>query len=289
MSSFPLAIASTRSLPGAVEENVKQIIAFAHRAAQDGAHFLLTPEQSASGAGAYPEIIATAEVAGEGKIYRKLAQAARDTGVVLSAGFSERAGDAVYLAHYVVYPDGRFVVQRKHNLNNSEAGFTRAAPLRSAPDEDGHGQPQELHFEIFEVNGVKCAITICADCGIDDIRPILASRGAQVLLLPTAAGGKRADRVTSKELSTPQGREKYMRVLEKVFFPGTTIIEMMELKMAWAAVNMIGHDGRDLYHAGHGMIGNALGEILAFFPGQPNLDRQRTQYAYAEINLDDHL
>lgn len=54
MKQLHIAIASTTSKPGKVEENLKQIAEFARRAGDDGAQLLLTPEMSATGYGNYP-------------------------------------------------------------------------------------------------------------------------------------------------------------------------------------------------------------------------------------------
>lgn len=115
-----IAIGSTTSLPGQLERNLEQIAEFARRGAANGVDLLLTPEMSASGYGGYPEVIATAEVAGEGPIYHALARTAEETGVVIAAGFAETFESRLRLAHYVVYPDGRFVVQRKHRVIETE-------------------------------------------------------------------------------------------------------------------------------------------------------------------------
>jgi len=84
MTNLHIAIGSTTSKPGAVAENLRQIAAFAERAAGDGADLLLTPELSASGYGAYPEVLATAEPAGAGPIFRELARVSAGTGVAPS-------------------------------------------------------------------------------------------------------------------------------------------------------------------------------------------------------------
>lgn len=54
MKQLHIAIASTTSKPGKVEENLKQIAEFARRAGDNGAQLLLTPEMSATGYGNYP-------------------------------------------------------------------------------------------------------------------------------------------------------------------------------------------------------------------------------------------
>lgn len=285
-----LAIGSTCSKPGEVLGNLAQIATFARQAARDGADLLLTPELSASGYGPYPEILATAEPAGDGPIYAELARLAASTGVVLLAGFVERAGDKRHLAHYVVYPDGRFVVQRKHRVTLAERPLDPAVALsghpEGAPDPADPGQPLELKFTTFTVRAATCAITICADGGITNVRAHLASLGVRVVLGPAGAGGQLADRVTTADLKTQAGREKYAKWIELVCFPGrAAIVANLEHRQATAAVNQCGYDGRRHAHLGHGTIITAMGEIPAIIHGLPNLDRQRPLYTHAEVDL----
>jgi hypothetical protein len=108
-------------------------------------------------------------------------------------------------------------------------------------------------------------------------------------LVPTGAGGERKDRVTTEELRTAAGRQKYLHWLELVFFPGASVITCIERRRAMAAVNLCGYDGKKHYHLGHGMIITPMGEVPALIHGLPNLDYQRPMYTHAVINLEEHL
>lgn len=295
MKPIHIAIVSTTSKPGAVADNLQQISEFSMQAGRDGADLLLTPELSASGYGPYPEVVATAELAGGGPIFRELARMARANGVVICTGFVEACGDKRYLAHYVVYPDGRFVVQRKNRVMLTERPLDPAGelippnPAYPSDDRADPGQPLQPQFTVFEVKGVKCAISICADCGIAGLDDLLDREGVELLLVPTGAGGERKDCMTTEELRTGAGREKYLRSLERVFFPGASVITCIERRRALAAVNLCGYDGRKYYHCGHGSIMTPMGEVAALIHGLPNLDRQRPMYTHALLDLDDHL
>ncbi len=133
-----------------------------------------------------------------------------ETRVAIAAGFVEQnpQSSQKHLAHYVVFPDGHFVVQRKHRVTYSEQPLEPCFAQLPPFGEDGTGTPAQAHFEIFEVNGIKCAFVICADAGIQNIRQELASRGVRLVLVPTGAGGKREDRVTNEELKTRAGKER---------------------------------------------------------------------------------
>ena len=290
MRELRIAMASTMSLPGEVAANLMQITEFARRAGQDGAHLLLTPELSATGYGPYPAVLETAEPAGDGPIYARLAALAAETNVTLCAGFVEMADARRYLAHYIIAPSGQYQVQRKHRVTLAECPLTPGVALsghpEGAPDPADPGQPDELRFTIFEVHGVRCAIAICADIGITEVFPRTHALGVDVLMNPAGGGGRREQRVTTEELRTPQGRTIYLDWLEKTFFPGAWIVgACLEFGMCYTGVNMCGYDGLTQYHMGHGMIVTPQGEVPGFFHGLPNLDRQRPMYTQALVEF----
>jgi len=295
MKPLHIAIASTTSKPGAVADNLRQIVGFAEQAGRDGADLLLTPELSASGYGPYPEVLATAEPAGEGPIFDALTRISRASGVVVCAGFVEACGDKCHLAHYAVFPDGRFVVQRKHRVMLTERPLDPAGELipsdstNPSNDPADPGQPRCPQFSFFEVKGVRCAIAICSDSGITGLDDLLEEEGVEVLLVPVGAGGDRKDRVDTGEMKTAAGRQKYLHWLERVFFPGKSVIDCIERRRALVAVNLCGYDGRKHHHLGHGMIITPMGEVPAFFHGLPNLDRQRPMYAHAVVDMDERI
>lgn len=295
MKQIHIAIGSTTSKPGAVADNLRQIAEFARQAGRDGADLLLTPELSASGYGPYPEVLATAEPAGNGPIFQALAGMAQESRVVVCAGFVEACGDKRYLAHYAVYPDGRFIVQRKNRVMLTELPLDPSGelippdPAKPSGDPADPGQPRVPQFSFFEVKGARCAIAICADSGINGLDDLLEQEGVEVLLVPTGAGGERKDRVTTEEMKTPEGRAKYLHWLERVFFPGKSVITCIERRRVLATVNLCGFDGGKHHHIGHGMIITPMGEVPVLIHGLPNLDRQRPMYAHAAIDLSEHI
>lgn len=295
MKQIHIAIGSTTSKPGAVAENLRQIAEFAAQAGRDGADILLTPELSASGYGTYPEVMATAERSGEGPIFQALAGMARENGVVVCAGFVEAFCDKRYLAHYAVYPDGQFIIQRKHRVMLTERPLDPSGelippdPARPSVDPADPGQPCVPQFSFFEVKGVRCVLAICADSGITGLDDLLEKEAVELLLVPTGAGGERKDRVTTEEMKAPEGRIKYLHWLERVFFPGKSVVTCIERRRAMAAVNLCGYDGKKHHHIGHGMIITPMGEVPALIHGLPNLDRQRQMYTHAVVDLEEHL
>ncbi len=283
-----IGIASLASQPGDVAGNLDQVAWAAAQAAQVHCDLLLTPEMSATGYGGYAEVVACAEVAGHGPIYARVAEMAQRTGVVLCVGFVEQSPHKRYLAHYVVYPDGRFVVQRKNRVTPREYPLDPAVPLWFDDSEDiGHVDAAAADWQFFWVNGVRCGIVICADLGVKSLHQYFQQQGIELMLLPTGAGGTRAERMTTTEIRAPGGLERYMEAMHWACFPGDGVKECVTYGRALAAVNMCGYDGRQFYHGGQGSIVDCFGDVHALIPGIPNLDRQRARFTHAQIDFDE--
>lgn len=285
-NSICIAIGSTCSLPGELAGNLAQIDTFSAQAAMNWCDLLLTPEMSATGYGSYPDVLALAEPAGAGPVYEGLARLASRDRLVVCAGFPERAGEKIHLSHYAVYPDGTFVVQRKHRVTPTEAPLAPSVELfYDGTEEIGHVHPGDERFTTFTVAGATCAIVICADLGVRGLGELLRQAGVQVMLLPTGAGGKREERLSVGELLTPEGQERLRTILAAPVVDPKGALECIRLRRATAAVNMGGWDGRKYWHGGSGSIVGPAGEILAIAPGVPVIERARPVFAWAEVDL----
>lgn len=281
-----IAIGSTCSRPGDVAGNLAQIAALAQMAGGCGCRLLLTPELSATGYGGYPEVLAAAEEAGKGPIYETLARLAGAQDLVLLAGFAEREGDETYLSHYAVYPDGRFAVQRKHRVTPRERPFSPGVELYYDDTEEiGHVTPGMERLNVFTVDGVRCALIICADFGLKNLHGLLDERRVDLLLLPTGAGGSMEDKVTDAVLRTPEGREKHRAFYNEALLYGDSLVDCLRHRRGFAAVNQCGFDGRDFYHGGSGSIISPFGELVALIPGINNVDRAVPRFACGQVSF----
>jgi predicted amidohydrolase len=279
-----VAIGVTCSRPADVAGNLAQIETLAAGAAAQGCDLLLTPEMSATGYGGYADVIACAEPAGEGPVFTALKRCAERARLVVCAGFVERNGERNHLSHYAVYPDGRFVVQRKHRVTPVEAPLDASVPLVfDGTEEIGHVVPGQECFPVFTVKGVRCALVICADLGVRNLGPLLQAQGVELMLLPSGAGGTREDRVTDEDLVTEPGRERLARILSAPLPDPNLVLDCIRYRRATAAVNMAGWDGRQHWHGGSGSITGSAGDVLAVVPGQPNVDHARPALGWAEI------
>lgn len=286
-----IGLVSMCSKPGDVEGNLKQLEVFAKKAKANECHVLLTPELSVTGYGGYDEVLATAETAGEGVIYKELKRIAFENQLVLLAGFVEKSGAKRYLSHYIVYPNGEFLVQRKHRVTPLESPLESPVELYFDDTEEiGHVHPGQEQFTYFYINGVKCVVIICADAGIRDLHAIMDKNQVDVMFLPVGAGGIRENKVTNAELRTEEGVRKYYRLCDnEYFFPGGTILDCIKHDRCVVAVNMCGYDGKKLYHGGSGSIVNHFGEIVGHLAGIENIDRQRPMFVCAEVDFNERL
>jgi predicted amidohydrolase len=282
-----IGIASLAVIPGELAHNLAQITLTAQQAARVGCDLLVTPEMSATGYGGYPEILACAEVAGQGPIYAHLAHVAHQTNMVITAGFVEHAHGRRFLAHYVVYPNGTFVVQRKNRVTPREYPLDAAVPLFFDDTEEiGHVHAEDAYWQFFDVKGVRCGIVICADLGVKQLNSYFLAQGIELMLLPTGAGGTRDERMTTTEILAEHGITRYMQEMRAACFPGDGISQCITYRRALAAVNLCGFDGHQFYHGGQGSIIDMYGDVHVVIPGIPNLDRQQSRFAFAHIDFD---
>lgn len=286
-----IAVGSTCSKPGDVDGNIAQIAMLADKSSRAGCNVLLTPEMSASGYGNYNEVLATAEIAGQGPIYTELANIARINDITLMAGFVEKSGIKKHIAHYIINPDGSYIVQCKHRVTSAEFPLDPSVDLYYDESEEiGHVPDGMVNINYFHIGKVKCALLICADVGIRGLHDILDKANVELLFVPVGAGGSKDNKVTNEELRTPEGLEKYIILSDnEYFYPRGNVRSCIEHHRAIAVVNMCGWDDKRMYHGGSGSIIDCFGVIAGHLPGIENIDRQKPTIAFGEICFDDKL
>ncbi len=287
MTKLKIAIASMCSIPGDLQGNLEQISLLASQSGQNHCDVLLTPEMSATGYGGYPEIVSQGESAGDGPIYQQLKEAAQQNDLVILAGFVELFQGKRFIAHYIVYPDGRYVVQRKHRVTPREYPLDSPVQLYFDDREDiGHVHPGEGSFVSFMIKGIRCSVVICADWGIPFLEEIFSEQKTQLVFLPVGAGGSRKDVLSFKELSTVSGMDQYVSIMDSAGTLSKSLKECYDRKRGLAAVNLCGFDGHSLYHGGSGSLVGPRGELACVLPPIPVLERQRTTMTCGEIFFD---
>jgi len=202
---------------------------------------------------------------------RQLAAMARQFGLVLLCGFLERDGDAVHNSVLVADADGRTRAVRKHLLTPGEL----AAGITAGPRERG----------IVEINGVRCAIIICADGGIDSLHEHLRQQGVDYRLCPTGGGGKRADMLHEAQLLTEEGLRRYVENRPRVFKTEAVLSETECPYTGFASANALGPVGEETCHQGHCMIVDANRVMRAQIPGTNVLEHMQDQMVHAELRF----
>jgi len=238
---------------GDMEHNLAQVEALTVQAAEVGADLVLFGEGAITGYGLTDAVLADAPTA-DGAVMRQLRRLARENRIAVAAGTIERSRRGWHVSHFVVFPRGKPIVQRKHNLTPAERNRKIV--------------PGPARRTLFDVKGVTCAICICADSGMPDIHNKLARRGCQVYLGPCAGGGPRKHMRTADDLENPRLRKRYIADMQKVCFAGDAIDQCVERHMALVATNLAGDDGIDHYHPGHSTIVDSRGRVVALVPGE---------------------
>ena len=239
--------------PGNIVHQLAQIESLSAEAARLGARLILFGEAALNGYVHTPEVLATA-VASDGLEAGRLRGISRVHDIVIAVGVFECNGDQRHVSHFVVFPDGRLLVQRKNRLTPKEL----EAKFTPGPEER----------QVFEVDGVRCAVSICADSGIPDLHNKLAASGCQVSLHPCAGGGGRAAMCHVQDLADPERRKRYLADMEKVCFVGGSFFPAADHRMAMVATNLAGDDGVSNYHPGHSCIIDSRGCLVALQPGE---------------------
>lgn len=200
-----------------------------------------------------------------------LSAIAQAHGIIILAGMFEKDHDKTYNSMAIAWPDGRLQAARKHVLTKSElnAGLTPG--------------PKEL--TIIEVNGVRCAIVICADCAIENLHEDLRKRHADYRLCPTGGGGSIHDIITEQDLQTQKGRDHYNRTRPKVFRPEAIMPESDCPFTGFASANALGAIGNTNFHQGHCMIVDNHRVMRAQIPGTTIREHAQDQLICVKLNF----
>src|SRR5437868_5501298 len=167
--SFLLGMAQIRVEGAAVTANLQRARAALHEAAELGCRIAVLPECLDVG-WAHPAARELAQPV-PGATSERLAEAARETGLYVAAGLTERAGDRLYNAAILLSPTGEILLKhRKINL------LVDVEALYSPGDRLG----------VAETPLGAIAVNICADNFPDSLglAHAQARMGAQLLLSP---------------------------------------------------------------------------------------------------------
>ena len=155
---------------GQAERNLEEIKRWTKRAADRGVELALFPELAIHGHWMAEECWSAAESVPGGPSLRRLEKIARDFKMVLSVGMSEKERDLVFNCQVLVGPDGYLGKSRKVHMSEDE-GLMYVG---------GSSMP------VHDVGKCKVGIIVCYDAIYPEVARILALKGAEVFLMPSA-------------------------------------------------------------------------------------------------------
>lgn len=195
MRSTRVAAVSMNGRLGEPAAVLDEIAGWCGRAAGERAGLALFPELVVHGH-CTPNTAQLAEAVPDGPSVTRLTGLAREHGLVISAGLSEREGDLVYNTQVLVGPGGYIGKQRKLHLSRDEVLFYAGG--RDLP--------------VFDVGPCKVGIAICYDTEFPELPRILALQGADVLLMPHASRDRQWE-------DTPESEAAARRFMREYYLP----------------------------------------------------------------------
>lgn len=268
---FKIAALQPIAVPGDLAGNLARIEPLFEQAVERGARLVLTSESSLT---AYDHggVAKARAITRDDPVLDRAQDLAARNNATLVVGFFERAGDVKHNTCAVLHPDGRRVFQRK--------GV--ASPVEAAWPDFREG---ERRREIFEVDGFRFALLICADAALKGIHDELRDAGCDAILAPTAGCGKASEwGLHQHELANPERRKLFVERSALVCHPAYPIEQAVRLNVAYVACNQLGYDAATNYfHPGHSMIVDRNGDVTGLIPGKIIFEHQRPEFVVGFI------
>lgn len=188
IEGFPSTlVASIQMEPhvGQKAENVARSIEAIEQAAERGAELVVLPELTNSGYvfNSREEAFSLAEPIPNGATTNAWIEVAQRLKVYIVAGIAERDGDSLYNSSVVIGPDGYLGKYRKLHLWGDEHLFFEKG---------------DLGLPVFNTPIGHLSVAICYDCWFPEVFRVLASKGADIVCIPTnwvPMPGQRADQL----------------------------------------------------------------------------------------------
>ncbi|HZT31995.1 MAG TPA: nitrilase-related carbon-nitrogen hydrolase [Bryobacteraceae bacterium] len=169
MQKIKVAAITMNGLLGQAEQNLARIEQWARCARDAGAELALFPELVVHGH-CDPDTWFNAEPVPGGPATQRLCRLARELGLFLCVGLSEKDRDLVYNTQVLAGPQGFIGAQRKIHLSRDEVIYYKGG----------------MEMPVFDIGKARIGISICYDNWLPEVCRILALKGADVLLMPHA-------------------------------------------------------------------------------------------------------
>jgi predicted amidohydrolase len=274
MRKLHIAVSQINAVAFNPQENLKRIHRQVKSASAVDVDLILFGETVIHAYNFSPENLALAETIG-GPLTSQISAWAVEYNITILAGFIEKDGDKLYNSHLVTRPDGSMAVERKHKITDCEitGGLSSGKAERT----------------VFEFNGVKCAIIICADGGIEDLYTALAKQGVEYRLCPTAGGniinGKPIPYIHEDELDSEEKQALAAEYRQKVCVNDAIMSEDPIPFTGFASANAMGDDGTGIRHMGHCMIVDNYRVLRAQIPGSLIIEHQEDMMVHATLTF----
>jgi N-carbamoylputrescine amidase len=182
MRSVTLAVTQFAAAPDEAA-NIDKAEALVREAARQGAQVILLQELFAA---PYfcktqnPRYFATARPRADNPMLARFADLARELGVVLPVSFFEKAGQAHFNSVVILDADGR------------DLGLYRKSHIPQGPgyEEKYYFSGGDTGFQVWQTAFGRIGVGICWDQWFPEAARIMALKGAEVLLYPTAIGSE---------------------------------------------------------------------------------------------------
>ena len=171
------------SMSAVYEENIQKADRMIAKAAEEGASLLLLPELFE---GLYfcqiedYEKFALAENAKDSKTLKHFQETAKKFNMVLPISFFEKSGPAYFNSLAMIDADGSVLgIYRKSHI-----------PTGECYEEKFYFSPGNTGFKVFDTKAGKIGCAVCWDQWFPEAARIMALKGAQILLYPSAIGSE---------------------------------------------------------------------------------------------------
>jgi N-carbamoylputrescine amidase len=236
------------SCTGSYVNNLSKAISEVYKAKKEGAHIVLLQELFTESY--FPQVLDDSyfDKAVEyesSQLLAKMSEIAKDLEIVIPVSFFEVCNNAYFNSVCVIDADGE------------RRGLYRKAHIPHSPgyEEKFYFSPGNTDFQVFETRYAKIGIGICWDQWYPEVARILALKGAELLLYPTAIGSEPQD-------SKLDSRMHWMRVMQG--HAGANFLPIV-------ASNRIGSETFKHYNDavtkidfyGHSFICGPTGEVVA--------------------------
>ena len=218
-----------------------------------------------------PESVRALAEAVEGPHCRKIHELANRHQISVLIGFFESDAGSIFNSMLIARPDASLRTARKHVLTESELFAEITLGRRER--------------EVVEINGVRCAVIICADGGMEGLSGDLQRQGVDYRLCPTGGGGKVSDMLCAHELESPEGRSRYAENGPRVFNIAPILSENECPFSGFASANALGPVGHQTCHQGHCMIVDNQRVMRAQIPGTIVLEHMQDQMVHARLDF----